>query len=167
MITIRKAILSDLLDVVSLGYSAVTSKTWQGVKDFDPKHVIHVTTDLIVDGLVFIAIADNRPVGMHVLHAQGWVWSARERFLESLILYVEPEYRAGKDENGVGASSALIEAAQNLADAIGIKLVLPLMWGDEKTVELRDEYVRRLGLEYVGGTFVYTPTDQATKVAAE
>lgn len=166
MAIVRKADLADLLGVVALAAHAVAEKTWNGVRGFDPRYVIHAVTDLIAGGNVFVAIADNTIVGIHVLHGQGWVWNPQERFLESAAFYVDPPFRRRK-VGDVHIATALMQAAKQHALDLGAKLIVPVMWGDERAVELRDEYVHRLGFEYIGGTFAFDGSRNEIAEAAE
>lgn len=166
MAIVRKADLADLLGVVALAAHAVAEKTWNGVRGFDPRYVIHAVTDLIAGGNVFVAIADNTIVGIHVLHGQGWVWNPQERFLESAAFYVDPAYRR-HTAGGELVATALMKAAKQRASELGAKLIVPVMWGDERVIEMRDEYVRRLGFDYIGGTFAFDGSRAEIAEAAE
>jgi len=148
---------------------AVATKAWGGeVDSFDPTETMHILVDKVAQSLVIASMNDDRKVnGILVLRMSTWPWNPRMRFLESIMFYVRPEDRATKTSDGKLLATALLDVAINAADRIGVRLSVPVLWGDKDTRDLRDAFLKRKGLDYAGGTFFYTPDGKGLAEAAE
>lgn len=137
------------------------------------REVWHKAVNQVASGLIFVAVGIDdaakreKIVGCLVLDAQEWSWNSAVGVLRSQHFYVLPEERSAKLESGKLIWEGLREAAQHLADAAPMPLIIEILhqMGPEARVAAKDELMSRAGLTYVGGSWVYLPKAAEAKAA--
>ncbi len=151
---------------------------------YDWRHVWHTAVNQIASGMVFVATGTDEAakrqkiVGCLVLDAQPWAWHPGFQVLRSQHFYVLPEERSNTLADGKLIWEGLREAGQRLSDIVSEAAIeqgappVPLLievlhqMGPDARVEVKDELMRRAGLQHVGGTWLYMPKVAAAEKAA-
>jgi len=103
--------------------------------------------NLIVNHTVLIAYHERRIVGVIVLQAVKHFWNTSKMFIINPWLTVLHEYRT------TDASEKLIVGAQQVAEESGLPLIISVSSKDRPLV--KDRFIRKNGLQYIGGNFIY------------
>jgi GNAT superfamily N-acetyltransferase len=147
MVNIRPATLDDLEALIELG-SVMHA---EGAYAFLPYHR-DKAADVILEHLetpesqcVFVAVADEAPVGM-LAGSISEYYFCDERIASDTFLFVTPEHRSWS------AAVGLIRAFRDWATALGAR-ELCLSISSNVRVERIAKLYERLGLSFVGGTF--------------
>jgi GNAT superfamily N-acetyltransferase len=159
---IRRATPWDVVRIVRLLWKAADEAQrdiwfWS----FEPtgaKAIAHALL-MVEKGVLMVAEnSDKRLVGTFCLSWYQEPWS-NDWVLQTEWLYVLPAYRSG------GTAEALLTGAEKIADGLinpatgkGPPIVIGLMSG--RDTELKDEWLKRKGYRYGGGTFVRAPYEQ-------
>lgn len=153
MTQVRKAVLDDLIELKNVLRTALTDGE-AVFPDTDDLSMIQWLSRTIVENATWVIEDNGRIVGSIGLKGERWYWreAAGDRpswFLNAVWFYVMPEHRAG------GAAKQLLTAARKHADEVKAPLMLSVIWGDADG--RKTEWVKRQGLTYLGGNFMYEP----------
>lgn len=113
-------------------------------------YAVQAMMDSIAQGLVGVAKQSDKVVGVVVLGWWGWPWNRQVKWLVNMHWWVEPEYRSG------GTAKKLLDWAKNKSDELQLPLRLEITYGGEDAGKL-DTFIKRQGMEYTGGSFLYIP----------
>lgn len=166
---IRQATLYDLIPLeMLLSYGIEESKGL--LPDYDPLHFTHTAANMIASGLVFVAVEQEdkreKVVGCLALEARQWHWQPLAVLVESVHFYVLPEARGKYLSDGkTPIWQGLLGAGRALCDKTGALMRIEILHRlDASEAISKDELLKRGGLTYVGGNFIYVPA--APKEAA-
>lgn len=117
-----------------------------------------VESDVMLWGLVIIgqgrtvvAECDGKIIGSVGLELGTFPWNHAQHYLNSVWLFVEPEFRKGY--TGI----KLIRAAQQIAARSGLPLRMDEVWAYE--IDRLATLKQRLGFHRIGGSFAWIPND--------
>lgn len=100
-------------------------------------------------GGVILAELDGQIIGATAVEIGKYDWNPDVKFLNMPFLFVLPKYRTA------GTAKRLVSALKEIAVLHKTHLHASLFW--KHFPDLLDEFMKRQGFEYVGGTFVFIP----------
>ncbi|HML29832.1 MAG TPA: GNAT family N-acetyltransferase [Hyphomicrobium sp.] len=162
---IRFGLKEDVDAILMHSAEAVLSGVWAPISEFDIDSARRNVQACVDAGLTFVAEHEGEVVGF-VLHRElSWLFSDKMKYFETVHFYVLPSARRLRDDRlNLRTSDALLQASKDLANASGMDVYAPMMWGPR--IESRDRFMRKAGFKSVGGTFVFAPEKKAETLQA-
>ncbi len=146
-IVIRLARIDDGDDIVALMRIAHE----ESPRPLPPVDVVYArqwTAQTLGHNLTWVALDGETIVAALMCGIVSHSWNPKPCGIENMHFYVLGPYRR------LGVAEALIGKLKATSDKLGLPAKLHIDYGGEG-VELKDRFVKRCGLTYVGGNFVF------------
>lgn len=168
-IRVRMARLYDLYSLEVLLDKAI-GESGGIMPAYDAAHCYHQAINRIESGLVYVACEIDeakkieKVVGCLMMDIRSVDWNPQAKLLETIHLYILPEYRARTLADGkqlvfdglIGFGRGIADVAASQSEAPALFIVDQLFQvGPEAKADLKDKLFERAGFAYLGGKHLY------------
>jgi GNAT superfamily N-acetyltransferase len=148
VISFRRATARDLTQLYDclLHYFDELSFAYPGVNETD---VVTWGLGVVNGGGCIVAECDGKIIGSVGMEVSTFPWNRANRYLNSVWLFVVPEFRKG------GTGIRLMKLAKDIAKSNEMPVMLGEVFGFEP--ELLGKIKQVLGFKHVGGNYIWIP----------